>query len=202
MPSLLPAFCAALLLGALGADAQAQGVYKRVAPDGSVSYSDEPPPGQARQRAPPRLPRKPPTGSVPARAAAASPIDPALEQSVLVLMGYESTVAEFQEACLATLSTSFQKYDGAAQKWKERHAAVLARHAMVLKDFYTPAQQEGLRTGARNRARDTMASFHSAAAAAKAKWCDDNADAINAGSVDIIDKVQYTGPLLGYAARR
>ena len=197
MPPLMPALCAALVLWALAADAQAERVYKRIGPDGTVSYSDEPPPGQRRETVPSNSPKKPAT-----RASVALPIDPALEKSVLVLMGYENTVAEFQEACLATLSTSFQKYDGAAKKWKERHAALLVRYAVVLKDFYTPAQQESLRSAARNRTRDAMASFHSASAAAKVKWCDDNADAINAGSADIVDKAQYMQPLLAYSARR
>jgi hypothetical protein len=185
----MPALCAALVLGALAADVQAQRVYKRIGPDGSVSYSDEPPPGQRRETAP--ATRKPAAGTAPRAAPAA-----------LLLMGYESTVAEFQDACLATLSTSFQKYDGAAKKWRERHAAVLARNAAVLKDYYTPARQEGLRSAARSRARDAMAGFESASAAAKVKWCDDNADAINAGSVDIIDKAQYAQPLLSYSTRR
>lgn len=193
MLSLLPALCAALVLGALAADVQAQRIYKRIGPDGAVTFTDEPPPGQARQPAPSRAPRK--TQSLP-------PIDPALEKSVLVLMGYESIVTEFQEACLATLSTAFEKYDGAAQKWKERHSAVLARYFVVLNDFYTPAEQEGLRSGARNRTRDMMASFHSAPAGAKARWCDANADAINSGSVDLLGKEQYMRALLGYAPRR
>lgn len=195
MPSLLPVLCAALVLGALAADAQAQAqrIYKRIGPDGSVTFTDEPPPGQARPPAPSRSPRK---------AQAPPPIDPVLEKSVLVLMGYESIVAEFQDACLATLSTSFEKYDGAAQKWKDRHAAVLARYFVVLNDFYTPVEQERLRSGARNRTRDMMASFHSASAGAKARWCDENADAINAGSVDMLGKEQYMRPLLGYAPAR
>jgi len=193
MPSLLPALCAALVLGALAADAQAQRIYKRIGPDGTVTFTDEPPPGQARQSAPPRSPGKPPP---------MPPIAPALEKSVLVLMGYESIVTEFQEACLATLSTSFEKYDGAAQRWRERHSEVLVHYLAVLKDFYTPAEQEGLRSGARNRTRDMMASFYSAPAAAKARWCDENADAIDAGSVDMVGKEQYTRPLLGYNARR
>jgi len=193
MPSLLPALCAALVLWALVADAQAQRIYKRIGPDGTVTFTDEPPLGQARQSAPARSPR---------RARAIPPIAPALEKSVLVLMGYESIVTEFQEACLATLSTSFEKYDGAAQKWKERHSELLVRYLAVLKDFYTAAEQEGLRSGARNRTRDMMASFYSAPAAAKAKWCDENADAIDAGSVDMVGKEQYTRPLLGYSSRR
>jgi hypothetical protein len=159
--------------------------------------------GSSKQAAKKALPKdKGQAEAAPAQASPAPEIDPALEKSVLVLMGYENIVAEFQDICLKTLPTSFKKYDGAAQKWKERHADLLARYPAVLRDFYTPSIQAGLRSGSQNLTRKNMANIYSAPAAARIKWCDDNADSINAGSVDMVGKEHYTRPLLAYNPRR
>lgn len=220
----------ALVLVGIGGGAQAQRVYKHVGPDGKVTFTDQAPAGQAPAPATPSdpaagkaaaptepaqaggpskhgakkaLPReKTQTEAAPDRAEAKAPIDPALEKGVLVLMGYESIVVEFMDVCPKTLPTSYKKYDAAAQKWRDRHATLLARYPAVLRDFYSPAEQSALRSGTTNRTRGMMANIYTASSAAKIKWCDTNTDELDQGKLDMTGKDHFAQPILNYRSSR
>lgn len=216
------ALALALLCAAAG-PALAQRIYKSVGPDGRVTFTDKPPAGEvatplsapaAPAAAPPaaadaaterpggakKAMRKESMATAPAATAQPAAIDPALEKGVFVLMGYESIVAEYLDLCLKTLPTSFKRYDGAAQKWKDRHAAVLARYPQVLRDHFNATEQAALRTGVQNRTRGTMAPVFAADTARKIKWCDDNAKELDAGKLDLAQN--HASTLLAYQGRR
>lgn len=210
------------LLLCLGGAAHAQRtIYKSVGPDGSITFTDRPPPGQQPPAAKAPLVITPApaasgaqsAGSTakkatrkaaePPAAAASAPtpqLDPAMEKAALALLSLESIISEFVELCTATLPTSSKTYLGAADQWRQRHSGLMARQQAVLRDHFSPAEQAGVRSGAKNKTRGMMAPVFAAATARKIKWCDDNAVEIATGKVDL--SAPNASQLMAYQGRR
>jgi hypothetical protein len=193
----------------------AQGhVYKQVGPDGRVTFTDKPPPEEP---APAHASPASATASAPAAASAApskatakkaasepvparAVLDPAVDKGLSVLMGYQSLVSEYLDLCLTTLPTSFKRYDSAAQVWKTRHAAVLARYPVVLQDNYTAAEQGVIRREIQEKTRAMMAPIAAADMGRRIKWCDDNAMQLQTGKMDL--PRSHVDALMNYKPRR
>jgi hypothetical protein len=194
----------------------AQGhVYKQVGPDGRVTFTDKPPPEEpapAHASPAPATPSAPAAASAPqskanARKAAASEpvpvravLDPAVDKGLSVLMGYQSLVSEYLDLCLTTLPTSYKRYDSAAQTWKTRHAAVLARYPVVLQDNYTAAEQVVIRREIQDKTRAMMAPIAASDMGRRIKWCDDNALQLQTGKMDL--PRSHIEALMNYKPRR
>jgi hypothetical protein len=194
----------------------AQGhVYKQVGPDGRVTFTDKPPPEEpaaaARASPAPATPSAPAAASAPhskatAKKAASEPapvravLDPAVDKGLSVLMGYQSLVSEYLDLCLTTLPTSFKRYDSAAQTWKTRHAAVLARYPVVLQDNYTAAEQVVIRREIQEKTRAMMAPIAAADMGRRIKWCDDNAMQLQTGKMDL--PRSHVDALMNYKPKR
>lgn len=198
---------AALLAFGVAGDAWAQRVYKSVGPDGKVTFTDKPPAGQEPPAAPaaaapaaPAAQSSPGAAPAPAGSAAAAQMDPALEKATLVLAGFESIVNEYADLCVKTLPTSFRKYQGAADDWRQRHATLLARQNAVMRDHFSPAQRASVRSALQAKTRGMMAQVQAANAAQRIKWCDDNTLEVTGGKVDLA--ANYAATLMAYQGKR
>jgi len=186
-------------------------VYKSVAPDGTVTFTDKPPAGQAPVPQPAAVAPEPPVLSAeplaprttserragakkairkedpatPESPTQAATPDPAALRALVAVMGLESLVDQFRDLCLKTLPTSFKRYDGAATSWKSRHQSVLARYPAVLQENLDSAQQSALRAEVNDRTRAMLAPVTAANAAQRIKWCDSSASEINSGQNDL-----------------
>lgn len=196
----------ALLACGMAGTALAQRVYKSVGPDGKITFTDRPPAGQE-QPAPPATAAAPAAAPAPAApgapsagAAAVPALDPTLEKAVVVLAGFESIVSEYADLCVKTLPTSFKKYQGAADDWRQRHGTLLSRQAAVMRDHLSPAQRTALRSATQLKTRGMMAPVHAASAAARIKWCDDNTLEVSGGKVDLVGN--HAAALMAYQGKR
>jgi hypothetical protein len=128
-------------------------------------------------------------------------VDAALERSLRRIMGNEYLVAQFRDICLRTLPTSFKKYDGAAQKWTDRHTALLQRFPAVLKDVYSDSERAGVQDGIRRISQQSLDTVSAAPVAARIKWCDRTTDELNGGALDLANDPAVSGPLVSYRAK-
>lgn len=205
----LAALLGCAVFGVAG-DVWAQRVYKSVGPDGKVTFTDRPPAGQepaaaqgaAAPAAPaaPSAPSAPGAVAAPAAAPAAAQLEPALEKAILVLAGFESIVNEYADLCVKTLPTSFKKYQGAADDWRQRHVTLLARQNAVMRDHLSPAQRASMRSAVQFKTRGMMAPVHAANTAQRIKWCDDNTLEVSGGKVDLAGN--HVAALMAYQGKR
>ena len=201
-------------------------VYKTVGPDGSVTFTDKPPAGQApvtptlatapeprdpgsdspeprtaterRAGAKKAIRKEDTAASNPPPQATGTP-DPAALRGLYAFIGLESLVDQFRDLCLKTLPTSFKRYDGAAAAWKTRHEQVLARYPAVMQENLTSAQQSALRAEVNDRTRSMLAPVAAANVAQRIKWCDSSAAEINSGQNDLGQA--HTHALMNYRKR-
>lgn len=203
---------------------QAQAIYKVVGPDGRVVFSDKPP---ADAGADVRVieggfERKQPAVAVPA-AVAASPeasrtmakqagaaqpkpqsqpaqavIDPALAGAVFGVMGFEDLVLQTERICTQTLPSSFKRYSGATQVWRQRNTSVLARYQQALTKTITPAQRKQFEAEVKARNEKSLAPVVKAPVASRISWCDKSGVLIGKGDMDVHNKPALAGPLLSY----
>ena len=131
---------------------------------------------------------------------AVAQLDPSLEKAIIVLAGFESIVSEYADLCVKTLPTSFKKYQGAADDWRQRHVTLLQRQAAVMRDHLSPVQRTNLRSATQIKTRGMMAPIHAANAAQRIKWCDDNTVEVNTGKVDLAGN--YAAALMAYQGKK
>lgn len=203
--------------------AQAQAIYKVVGPDGKVVFSDKPP---ADAGADVRVieggfERKQPAVAAPAAVAAppeasrtvakqagsaAQPkpqpapavTDPALAGAVFGVMGFEDLVLQTERICTQTLPTSFKRYSGATQVWRQRNTSVLARYEQALAKAITPAQRKQFEAEVKARNEKSLSPVVKAPVASRISWCDKSGELIGKGDMDVHNKPALAGPLLGY----
>lgn len=203
---------------------QAQTIYKVVGPDGKVVFSDKPPAdagadvrvieggferkqpavaSPATEAAPPEVSR-----TVAKQASAAQPkpqsqpaqavIDPALAGAVFGVMGFEDLVLQTERICTQTLPTSFKRYSGATQVWRQRNTSVLARYQQALAKAITPAQRKQFEAEVKARNEKSLSPVVTAPVASRISWCDKSGDLIGKGDMDVHNKPALAGPLLSY----
>jgi hypothetical protein len=194
-PRRAPRFVLGAVLLALACGVSAQRVYKSVAADGKVTFSDQPVPGQ--QGLPARstwVAAAAPPAAQPAAAATAQ----ALGRSLTSLQGVDHLVAAAEQLCNATLPTSVQKHALAATGWRERHRPLLERRDAIVAQTLSPRQRAELQDAGRADARRVTAPLLTATAAQRAQWCDKNAADIEAGQFDRHQDPEVAGPLMAW----
>lgn len=117
-------------------------------------------------------------------AATQATIDPALGEAVIGVLGFEDIVKQTENLCIATLPTSFKKYGGAADGWRQRNAAVLQQQRMISAQAFTAAQRSTIGNVVKTKNAEQLAPVLKAPTASKIKWCDQSADEMNRGVLD------------------
>lgn len=195
-------------------------IYKIVGPDGKISFSDRPPADAAVTekvdviRTPTEViapAPAPPSSSTnrsakqamqPSNAAAApstgidnrSALDTATEKAIVGVLGYNDLIKQTESLCIDALPTSMRRYSQAAQSWQSRNAKFVsqAQNALASVDA---AQRGQINATIRSYNANSLAVVLKAPTASKIKWCDTSLDSIQAGSMDVNGKPNFTAPL-------
>ncbi|MGH8492833.1 MAG: DUF4124 domain-containing protein [Moraxellaceae bacterium] len=197
----------------------AQPVYKTVGPDGKITFSDEPP-AEGKTTAldgyGPALP-KVPEKSASERAAAASriagdqykakqaqagspaatpaPLDPALGQAIVGVLGFEDLVRQMEKLCTTTLPISFRKYGDAAFDWRQRNADILKQARSAMAGVLNADQRQKFEKVVEDKTFQMMDPIVKAPTASRIQWCDQSADEINSGKLDPQKKPAWVSAL-------
>lgn len=150
------------------------------------------------------LPSEPTTVATAAPAtasAAADATDPALEGAIIGALGIENLVRQFDTLCVSTLPTSMRRYGGAADGWRQRNETLVARARLALERQYGSAMRGTVSEAINRRNADTMAPVRQAPTFQRINWCDQTADAVTSGSMDLQGKPNIAQPLLAWRAR-
>jgi hypothetical protein len=122
--------------------------------------------------------------------------DPATEKAIIGVLGYEDLVRQTETLCVRTLPTSFEKYSGAADSWRNRNGALVAQAHQVLAEQYNSPQRQSIESGIRAKNNASLAPITAASAASKINWCDSSSDAIKNGTMDVYNKTNLSTPLV------
>jgi hypothetical protein len=169
-------------------------MYRIVAPDGKVTYSDRKPTDeklQARQlgHAAPTAPLFTPGTSLfepprptavasdlaPPLTAAGKPFPPGLPDAVLSVLGHQFYVQTLVETCRRAGPASTERYQLVVRNWRERNADILGRSNRITFSLFTGEQRDLLRATARSRLERLLAP-PDASDAERTRWCDHAAD--------------------------
>jgi len=221
----LPVF---LLLMLSAASVMAQPVYKTVGPDGKVTFSDEPPASgkttalegygpppkkevvpdakmraaevrrQAQERYEAKKANPVPQESVAPVGSRAVAIDPVLGEAVIGVQGIEDIVKQTEKLCISTLPTSYKRYGGAAESWRQRNATVLQRQRAVTSQALTLAQRNMIESTVKAKNGEQLAPVLNAPTVSKIKWCDQSADEMNRGDLDFSKYPKWTAALANW----
>jgi len=207
-------FAAALLAGAATTRAQEPAppapVYRIVAPDGRVIYSDRPPTDEHyhaavvnRRGASGPLVMPPPITAItawnalsadarrgivpppPDGASAPGVVTEALADALSQVLARAEIVETMRSACVrAAPSTSFA-YGEAARLWNERNAAVTAQAYRVMLAGFETARRAKLEATAHTRLAGIQQPLASTSPAARLRWCDEAAESVTRGALDV-----------------
>ena len=202
-------------------------VYKSVGPDGKIVYTDKPPTGadskstvistptqgQPQRSSPSTKPTPVAPVSQGAKSAVAKKasrndapampaVDGAVKKAVIGVMGYDDLVRQAEDVCMRTLPTSFKKYSAATNGWKQRNAVILSQYQRVLSQAFSASQRQAMAASVRTRNQQMFAPILDAPVASKIKWCDQTADEINNGAMDVHNKPNLSLPLMNYRPKQ
>lgn len=223
---ILPTAVLLLCAGGMMRSVIAQPVYKTVGPDGKITFSDEPP-ATGKTTAldgygppPPKTPTPDPRtkaadlarqaqeryeakqarqAAVPAPAAAtATALDPALGEAVIGVLGFEDIVKQTEKLCMETLPTSFKKYGGAADDWRQRNAAALQQQRAVSAQALTAAQRYTIESTVKAKNAEQLAPVLKAPTLSKIKWCDQSVEEMNRGALDFSKHQKWINALANW----
>lgn len=139
-------------------------------------------------------------GPTPAEVLAPAARDPKLEKAVVGILGLEDLVAQTEEICQRTLPTSFKRYS-TAEPWKQRNAALLAQARRALSEAFNDSERQIVQSGVKARNAEILSPVTKAPTASKIKWCDQSADEINSGRMDLSNKPDLSTPLMNYRSK-
>jgi hypothetical protein len=195
-----------LVLCVFVASGAAAKICKSVGPDGAVIFTDRPTascdtaPASSETAATP----KPSAGTVSVAASAtmgakkSSGLDPsadepnqraatdrvAVEKSVIGIMGLEDAIQRAYDFCASVSPASTPRYGNAADGWRERNVSATAKMRRALAQAFNPSQQRQMAEGVKARNQAQLAPVLASPKAAQIKWCDQNADQIDARVFD------------------
>lgn len=129
-------------------------------------------------------------------AAAPRTADLALEKAVIGVMSIEDLVQRTEQLCVQALPTSFTRYAGATESWKQRNGAIASRARQALQGDFGPQEQREITVGIRARNEGQLSPVVSAPMAQRISWCDRTADEIKAGVLDVHNKTNLSSVLL------
>lgn len=212
---------AALVLAAAVPLVQAQGLYRIVAPDGRVTYSDHPPAAGA-QSARVDLLRTPastaqggagrvglPEPAVPASEAGArnasyavsASSDAMIEAAIIGVLGAEDAVRRTETICVSTQPSAARRYASAVDDWARRNARPVLVARRVLSRENDVRRRERIEAGVREANTQRFETVADVADSSRIAWCERSVAEIAAGRMDVHDKPSLTGPLAALPIR-
>lgn len=195
------------VLATLACGVGAQQVYRIVGPDGRILFSDQPPPDRE------ALPLRRGSASLPApgstAAVAAAGVPPhtplpeppgmdALRQALAALTHAEQVVTSAVDLCSVARPALAASYGASGQRWRERHAPLLARRDTILQQGLAPRQRAEVVDAARADTRRVMEPTLQADSARRGAWCERRAVDIDAGWQDRQRDPKVVEPLLAW----
>ena len=211
------------LIACTAALAPAQTIYRVVGPDGKVTFTDRPPgnaeAAQQQQTAKPApasetrpMPQPAASATEPATAKKANaakatpadrpaaapaepkPVDEALLRALVAVLFQETLVRKSEELCISTLPTSMKRYGDAADGWRQRNAVWLDK---AQKQMLTlgPEFQRVVKTRVDDDISKLLKPVNDASMHQRIKWCDQTAQDLPKGTLDLGGKSMVTGPL-------
>lgn len=222
IPHLTSAVALALLAAANPVMAE---VYKIVAPDGHVTYSDQKPVdaqgqatviGSAGSHRPLIAPASAPTGppkmylpAAPASEAAANraivgmgrsraSTDPQLIEALVAIQGYEALVQGYLDTCGGMMPSSQPRFGAAARAWRQNNAQTLRNSSELGANLLTAAQLDAIRSAGQSRASTILAPVNAASNNPRVKWCDESTDALNGSLLNLDTKADINRGLDRY----
>lgn len=212
-----------LLIACTAALAPAQTIYRVVGPDGKVTFTDRPPgnaeaaqqqqsakpapASETRLMSQPAAPATEPATAKKANAAKATPadrpaaapaepkpVDEALLRALVAVLFQETLVRKSEELCISTLPTSMKRYGDAADGWRQRNAVWLDK---AQKQMLTlgPEFQRVVKTRVDDDISKLLKPVNDASMHQRIKWCDQTAQDLPKGTLDLGGKTMVTGPL-------
>ncbi len=223
----LTASAAGLAVLVAGAPATAQ-VYKVVAPDGHITYSDQKPSAEAQNQAtvigsagshrplvppppaasgPPKLYLPPPQ---PADVAAKQGVvsvgrssasrDLQLVEGLVVARGYEILVQGYLDTCGGTMPSSLNRFDAAARAWRQDNAQLLTQTNNLRANLFSTPQQAAIQSIAQSRADLILGPAKAASTEPRIKWCDASTDLLKSPLLSLGTKAAIVQGLSPYAS--
>lgn len=212
-----------LLITCTAALAPAQTIYRVVGPDGKVTFTDRPPgnaeAAQQQQTAKPApasetrpMPQPAASATEPATAKKANaakatpadrpaaapaepkPVDEALLRALVAVLFQETLVRKSEELCISTLPTSMKRYGDAADGWRQRNAVWLDKAQKQMLAL-GPEFQRVVKTRVDDDISKLLKPVNDASMHQRIKWCDQTAQDLPKGTLDLGGKSMVTGPL-------
>ena len=212
-----------LLITCTAALAPAQTIYRVVGPDGKVTFTDRPPgnaeAAQQQQTAKPApasetrpMPQPAASATEPATAKKANaakatpadrpaaapaepkPVDEALLRALVAVLFQETLVRKSEELCISTLPTSMKRYGDAADGWRQRNAVWLDKAQKQMLNL-GPEFQRVVKTRVDDDISKLLKPVNDASMHQRIKWCDQTAQDLPKGTLDLGGKSMVTGPL-------
>lgn len=120
---------------------------------------------------------------------------PELAEALSKAMGNASLARQTRELCIATLPTSFARYQGSYDKWAARHSAVLADIERVLTSM--PGRSD-VEHAVDDRVGAIMKPVTAAPMYSRIKWCDKSFAELDSGALDFASRDAITKPLRAF----
>ena len=213
-PSLLLSVCVALTCGG----ATAQQLYKTVGPDGKVTFSDRPKVEEKsklsvmhaytlRAVEPPQPVAdfggqggKPLAKRERARDEAAAVLTPALETSIVTILGLSAFGGRFEIFCNGA-DTDARAFSAATLGWKQRNADVVEHQKRILTVVLSPSKRAELVAREEALLAEQLAKMSGRSTVARKEWCDAIIADFNSGRNDINSPALMAIAIVPYKAR-
>ena len=211
-PSIFLSVCFALTCG----EATAQQLYKTIGPDGKVTFSDRPQVEEKsklsvmhaytlRTVAPPQpVADLTGGGAKPllkrGRAEAAPALTPALEESIVTILGMSAFGGRFEIFCNGAGSDA-RAFSAATLGWKHRNVAAVEHQKRILTVVLSPSKRAELVAREEALLAEQLAKMSARSTAARKEWCDDVIADLNSGRNDINNPALMAIAIVPYKAR-
>jgi hypothetical protein len=108
----------------------------------------------------------------------------AVERSVIGIMELEEAIQRAYDFCVSVSPASTPRYGNAADGWRERNVSATAKMRRALSQAFNPSQQRQIGEAVKARNQAQLAPVLASPKASQTKWCDQNADQIDARVFD------------------
>lgn len=177
----LIALLGSLILGSASAE-----IYKSLAPDGKVIYSNLPPAGAHAGPA--------------SRNTGTETLAPDVVGAVANVLGMAHLVNSTRDFCVASFPASLQRYSHAIVGWQQRNASVVAKKNRILAMSDRYLIGAALNSDMERATEAMMRPIKQAGAAEKSKWCDKAIEDVDRGVLDLVGRMSIA-PLMNYTLR-
>ncbi len=122
------------------------------------------------------------------------PVDEALLRALVAVLFQETLVRKSEELCISTLPTSMKRYGDAADGWRQRNAVWLDKAQKQMLAL-GPEFQRVVKTRVDDDISKLLKPVNDASMHQRIKWCDQTAQDLPKGTLDLGGKTMVTGPL-------